>query len=26
VDKVVPRDRLREFVATALDWMTEPHG
>lgn len=26
VDKVVPRDRLRDFVATALDWMTEPHG
>jgi len=26
VDKVVPRDRLREFVATTLDWMTESHG
>jgi acetyl-CoA carboxylase carboxyl transferase subunit beta len=26
VDKVVPRDGLREFVATALDWMTRSHG
>jgi len=26
VDKVVPRDRLREFVATALEWMTPTHG
>ncbi len=26
VDKVVPRDRLRDFVATALDWMTHPHA
>lgn len=25
VDKVVPRDRLRDFVATALDWMTAGH-
>ncbi|BDU78834.1 acetyl-CoA carboxylase, carboxyltransferase subunit beta [Mesoterricola sediminis] len=25
VDKVVPRDRLRDFVATALDWMTGGH-
>jgi len=23
VDKVVPRDRLREFVALTLDWMTD---
>lgn len=26
VDKVVPRDRLREFVALALDWMSDSHG
>lgn len=26
VDKVVTRDGLRDFVATALDWMTEPHA
>jgi acetyl-CoA carboxylase carboxyl transferase subunit beta len=26
VDKVVPRDQLRDFVATTLDWMTEAHG
>jgi acetyl-CoA carboxylase carboxyl transferase subunit beta len=24
VDKVVPRDRLRDFIATALDWMMGP--
>jgi acetyl-CoA carboxylase carboxyl transferase subunit beta len=24
VDKVVPRDKLREFVALSLDWMTQP--
>jgi acetyl-CoA carboxylase carboxyl transferase subunit beta len=24
VDKVVPRDKLREFVAFSLDWMTHP--
>ena len=24
VDKVVPRDKLREFVALSLDWMTHP--
>jgi acetyl-CoA carboxylase carboxyl transferase subunit beta len=26
VDKVVPRDQLRDFVATTLDWMTDSHG
>jgi acetyl-CoA carboxylase carboxyl transferase subunit beta len=24
VDKVVPRDKLRDFVALSLDWMTHP--
>jgi acetyl-CoA carboxylase carboxyl transferase subunit beta len=24
VDKVVPRDKLREFVALSLDWMARP--
>ncbi|MDR3670808.1 MAG: acetyl-CoA carboxylase, carboxyltransferase subunit beta [Holophaga sp.] len=24
VDKVVPRDKLRDFVALTLDWMTQP--
>jgi len=24
VDKVVPRDRLRDFIATCLDWMMGP--
>ena len=26
VDKVVPRDRLRDFVAFALDWMVKPRA
>ena len=26
VDKVVPRDRLRDFLALCLDWMTDSHG
>jgi len=26
VDKVVPRDRLREFVALTLDWLTDAHA